>query len=740
MNILFVDDDNDVLTQAELYLEKKNENFEIETVNLAEKGLDMLEEDQYDIIISDYQMPKMDGLEFLESVREEMDEDIPFIMFTGKGREEVAMKALNLGANRYIQKGGKARSQYGVLSDAIKQENDMYSNKRELEKSEKEKSKILNSTVELVAYQNENHEIIWANKSAGDSVDEDPEDLRGRKCYEIWNNKDEPCENCPVERSYETEDIERGEIHTYDGGRWLITSNPIIDESGDIEGVVEVALDITERKEVEEALKEKENQYRALVETAFAGISITDVNENLTYVNERFSEMLGYDKEELTGKNLEDISQSEALIKFKKETEKRKEGKTSIYKSELYKKNGEPVKVMINASPFRDGSGDFTGTIGVITDITEREETKQKLKELHEVSSRLENTNSEDKVCEIAADAAENVLDFSVCSLVFIDESGNRSIKAASKAVNRDDYVVPVSGKDTIMGKTFYENKSYLIDDLQSNDIAKPARKDYRSALSVPIKGKGVFQAISSEKGAFDERDLEMAELLIDHVSEALERLEMRKREEFLHSLLRHDVRNKEVLAQGYLELIEDFDMPEEVEEYLEKAKKATRNGLEVIDKVRKLRKIEKENEITEVDLNNTLDQVISEHQDQLKDKDINLEFEGSTCNVKGGALLKELFSNIIENSIRHSNCSEIKITIESRDEYCEVIIEDDGKGIKENKKDKIFERGFKGEDSAGSGLGMYMVKKIAKNYQGDIKINDSELGGARFDVRLKKT
>ncbi len=740
MNILFVDDDNDVLTQAELYLEKKNESFEIETVNLAEKALDMLEEDRYDIIISDYQMPKMDGLEFLEAVREDLDKDIPFIMFTGKGREEVAMKALNLGANRYVQKGGKARSQYGVLSDAINQEKEMYSNKRELKKSEKEKSKILNSTVELVAYQNENHEIIWANKSAGDSVDEDPEDLKGRKCYEIWNNKDEPCENCPVERSYETEDIERGEIHTYDGGRWLITSNPIKDESGDIEGVVEVALDITQRKEVEEALKEKENKYRALVETAFAGISITDVNENLTYINERFAEMLGYKKKELIGKNLEDISQSEDLVKFREETEKRKKGKSSIYKSKLFKKNGEPVKVMVNASPFRDASDDFKGTIGVVTDITEREETKEKLKELHEVSSRLENTNTEDEACKIAVNAAENVLDFSVCSLVFIDESGNRSIKAASKAVNRDDYVVPVSGKDTIMGKTFYENKSYLIDDLQSNDIAKPARKDYRSALSIPIKSKGVFQAISSEEAAFDERDLEMAELLIDHVSEALERLDMRKREEFLHSLLRHDVRNKEVLAQGYLELIEDFDMSEEVEEYLEKAKKATRNGLEVIDKVRKLRKIEKEKEVTEVDLNNILDQVISEHQDQLKDKDINLEFEGSTCDVKGGALLKELFSNLIENSIRHSNCSKIKIHTESKDENCEIIIEDNGKGIEDNKKDKIFERGFKGEDSAGSGLGMYMVKKIANNYRGDIEVKDSDIGGARFDVRLKKS
>lgn len=61
-------------------------------------------------------MPEIDGLEFLEIIREEKGMDIPFIMFTGKGREDVAMDALNLGADRYIQKGGNPKSQYGLLA------------------------------------------------------------------------------------------------------------------------------------------------------------------------------------------------------------------------------------------------------------------------------------------------------------------------------------------------------------------------------------------------------------------------------------------------------------------------------------------------------------------------------------------------------------------------------------------------------------------------------------------------
>ena len=109
MKILMVDDERGILEQGKLFMGSKNDRFDIDTVLSAEKALEMIENAEYDVIVSDYKMPGMDGLEFLEEIREVRGLDIPFIVFTGRGREKVAMEALNLGADRYFQKGGIQR-------------------------------------------------------------------------------------------------------------------------------------------------------------------------------------------------------------------------------------------------------------------------------------------------------------------------------------------------------------------------------------------------------------------------------------------------------------------------------------------------------------------------------------------------------------------------------------------------------------------------------------------------------
>ena len=79
----------------------------------------MIEDGKYDAIISDYQMPEKDGIQFLTLIRRS-GKDIPFILFTGRGREDVVIQAINNGADFYIQKGGDPRSQFAELTHKLK--------------------------------------------------------------------------------------------------------------------------------------------------------------------------------------------------------------------------------------------------------------------------------------------------------------------------------------------------------------------------------------------------------------------------------------------------------------------------------------------------------------------------------------------------------------------------------------------------------------------------------------------
>src|SRR5512137_2440004 len=116
--VLYVDDEPELLGLAKVFLESTGD-FTVETRLSAEEALETLRTHSYDAIISDYQMPGTDGLHLLKIVREQYG-DIPFILFTGRGREAVVIEAINLGVDFYIQKGGAAKAQFAELAHKIK--------------------------------------------------------------------------------------------------------------------------------------------------------------------------------------------------------------------------------------------------------------------------------------------------------------------------------------------------------------------------------------------------------------------------------------------------------------------------------------------------------------------------------------------------------------------------------------------------------------------------------------------
>jgi PAS domain S-box-containing protein len=119
IRVLYVDDEPGLLDIGKRFLERSGD-FIVTTTTSTPEAIRLLEKERFDTIVSDYQMPGMDGIQFLVEVRRRFGE-VPFILFTGKGREEVVIQAINSGADFYLQKGGEPGAQFAELSHKIKQ-------------------------------------------------------------------------------------------------------------------------------------------------------------------------------------------------------------------------------------------------------------------------------------------------------------------------------------------------------------------------------------------------------------------------------------------------------------------------------------------------------------------------------------------------------------------------------------------------------------------------------------------
>ncbi len=201
---------------------------------------------------------------------------------------------------------------------------------------------------------------------------------RGEKWERIENS--EPPSFCPHRQL-----LKDGAEHTVEicedclGGYFAVSTSPPHNSEGKFIGSVYGARDINERKKVEERLKESEEKYRNIVETANEGILRIDAEVRITYVNEKMAEMLGYGLEELIGRFLWDFADEEGKAILKLNMEKRRQGINEVYELKLICKDGSPLWALISAKAFFNKEGEFTGSLGMFTDITKRKQTEEGL-------------------------------------------------------------------------------------------------------------------------------------------------------------------------------------------------------------------------------------------------------------------------------------------------------------------------------------------------------------------------
>jgi len=189
IRILHVDDEAGFLQAAKLCLEMQGA-FEVETALSVEEAMEKMKKKTYDVIVSDYVMPRKSGLEFLKELRDS-GSSIPFIIFTGKGREEVAIQAMNWGADRYVNKIGNPEVVYGELAYSVHHAVERRRAEERLKEEMENSSKLLEIMPSGLFTVDLNKTITSWNKAAERITGLKEENVVGKNCVKALN-----CDRC----------------------------------------------------------------------------------------------------------------------------------------------------------------------------------------------------------------------------------------------------------------------------------------------------------------------------------------------------------------------------------------------------------------------------------------------------------------------------------------------------------------------------------------------------------------
>jgi len=344
ISVLYVDDEEGLLELGKLFLEKSGQ-FRVETVTSPHDAFRLLKSTSFEAIVSDYQMPDMDGIAFLKAIRAEFP-DLPFIIFTGKGREEVVIEAFDNGADFYLQKGGKPIPQFLELGHKITAAVRRRQAEKALQESETHYRNVVEDQTEFISRFLPDCTHVFANEAYCRYFNKIKEEILGKKFKPDIPQEDQNLVRehfLSLTKEKPIASIDHRIIMTDGEIRWQRWSDrAIFNNQGALIEYQSVGRDITETKRSEEKMRiinselqaayeqiaateeefrqnydelnKKEQKLRSseenchrIVEAAQEGIWILDRHFRIIQVNDRMAEVLGYHPHEICGRLITDF-------------------------------------------------------------------------------------------------------------------------------------------------------------------------------------------------------------------------------------------------------------------------------------------------------------------------------------------------------------------------------------------------------------------------------------------------
>ncbi|WP_435335139.1 PAS domain-containing protein [Haloarchaeobius sp. TZWWS8] len=370
IRVLHVDDESAFSDLFSRFLAPPRGEFDVVCVESADEALTLLDHDGIDCIVSDYRMPRVDGLEFLLRVREQYP-DLPFILYTGQGSEDVASDAIAAGVTGYLQKGSGVE-QYELLANRIEHA----VARHRAERSAKRSFRALETASEGIAILAEDGTYLYVNEAYAALYGYRRRDLVGGR-FDVLADPNEPV-TVPFEL-----------LSVAKRRRW---EGPVVHRRAD-DSLVEVELSVVyneeersfictahERTEAEVLAEDLSLKERAM-DAAPIGIVITDSHqrdEPIIYTNEGFTRLTGYEERDILGRNCRFLQGPESdpatVARLREAIEARRAESVVLLN---YRADGTTFWNRISIAPIQSGD-DVTHFVGFqqdVTDLVEAQET-----------------------------------------------------------------------------------------------------------------------------------------------------------------------------------------------------------------------------------------------------------------------------------------------------------------------------------------------------------------------------